>query len=299
MKDVKYIKMKRPVLKYHGSKYRIADWIISHFPAHDRYVEPFGGGGAVLMNKSPSIHEVYNDLDDDIVGIFRVLRDKCKAEELSYRLKYTPFSRTEYLASYQNKNDDEIERVRKLIIKSFMGFGSDSVHRLPASGFRSRSNRSNGGVIGNSPSNAFAQYYKMIEIFTDRLRGVVIENKNAIDVIRQYDHKDTLFYVDPPYVHSSRTMQRNGLGGYACEMTDQDHIELSEVLHDVLGCVVISGYQTGLYAELYSGWETDSKKVFADQQKQRVENVWLNPSCVTKLMRENPDGLFTDFESPE
>lgn len=114
---------RRPILRYHGGKWMIAKWIISHFPEHRIYVEPFGGAGSVLMKKPRSFAEVYNDLDDNVVNVFRILRDPDKAAQLSRLIDLTPWSRTEFFASYEETEDD-LERARRTIVRTLMGFGT-------------------------------------------------------------------------------------------------------------------------------------------------------------------------------
>lgn len=118
----------RPVLRWHGGKWLLAHWIIEHFGPHRVYVEPFGGAASVLLRKQRSYAEVYNDLDDDAVNLFRVLRSD-RANELVDALRMTPFAQVEFLAAYK-RCEEEVERARRLIIRSFMGFGSNGHHRL-------------------------------------------------------------------------------------------------------------------------------------------------------------------------
>jgi len=113
-----------PLLRFHGAKFRLAPWIISHFPRHRIYVEPFGGSGSVLLRKKRSEVEVYNDLDGEIVNLFRVARDN--GEELSRQIFLTPYSRDEFVKSFE-LSDDPLEQARRTIVRSFQGFGSGYV----------------------------------------------------------------------------------------------------------------------------------------------------------------------------
>jgi DNA adenine methylase len=113
-----------PLIRYHGAKWRLAPWIISHFPKHRIYVEPFGGSGSVLLRKKQSEIEVYNDLDGEIVNLFRVARDN--GEELSRLVYLTPYSREEFVKSFE-PSDDPIEQARRTVVRSFQGFGSGYV----------------------------------------------------------------------------------------------------------------------------------------------------------------------------
>ena len=90
----------RPVLRWHGGKWLLAPWIIGHFSEHRVYVEPFGGAGSVLMRKPRCYAEVWNDLDGEVVNLFRVLRS-ARAQELVDVIRLTPFARDEFVAAYE------------------------------------------------------------------------------------------------------------------------------------------------------------------------------------------------------
>ena len=130
-------KCKRPIVRYHGGKWKLAPWIIGHLPPHRVYVEPFGGGASVLLRKPRSYAEVYNDLDGEMVNLFRMARDN--GRELLELLRLTPFARDEFAKAYEQASEP-IEQARRTVIRAFMGFGSNA-HNRPT-GFRSNSNRS-------------------------------------------------------------------------------------------------------------------------------------------------------------
>lgn len=255
---------RRPILRYHGGKWLLAEWIISHFPPHRVYVEPFGGAASVLLQEPRTYAEIYNDLDGEIVNLFRVVRDS--GEELRRMLDLTPFARDEFKLSYQI-SENPIEQARRTVIRSFMGFGSNSHNKL--TGFRSNSNRS-----GTTPAHDWRNYPREMSALIDRLRGVCIENRNAAEVIQAHDGLQTLHYVDPPYVLETRDKG----GDYRHEMTNADHQRLAEVLHSVKGMVVLSGYPCDLYdRELYPNWKRIQRSSLADGARERVEVLWLNP----------------------
>jgi len=243
----------RPALRYHGGKWNLAPWIISYFPKHRIYTEAFGGGAAVLLRKPRSYAEIYNDLDCEIVNFFWILREHGPA--LQEKLKLTPFARKEFLSAYKPASDT-IEQARRTVIKSFMGFGSDSIRRK--SGFRANSNRS-----GTTPAHDWKNYAEVLPELVERFRGVVIENRTAAEVIKAHDSADTLHYVDPPYVHSTRSAAKNK--AYRFEMSDNEHAELSKLLHSIRGHVVVSGYPSTLYSQLYKGWTTEKRDALADE----------------------------------
>lgn len=271
------------MLRYHGGKFLLAKWIISHFPKHRIYVECFGGGGSVLMQKPLSYAEVYNDKWDTVVNVFEVLRDKGSAAELERRLRLTPFSRTEFNKCGEiaiSETQDLIEKARLTIFRSFAGFGSASTNAKHSTGFRANSNRS-----GTTPAQDWANFPDHIKSFVARLQGVVIENKDYRDVIAQHDTAETLFYLDPPYVHNTRNMQR-GNSAYAFEMTDDDHREMAKIINEIKGMAVVSGYDSELYSEIFKGWSKIERKAFADGAVERVECLWLNNRTFNALNKK-------------
>lgn len=256
----------------------MAPWIISHFPQHMVYVEPFGGGASVLLRKPAMPAECYNDLDGTVVNVFRVLRDPAGGAELRRRIELTPFAREEFDDCYQ-PSDDPIEMARKTIALSFMGHGTDSVTRSCRTGFRAAMA---GGRNDSLPAQAWANYASAIPFFTRRLLGTCIEQRDAIEVIERYDAPATLFYVDPPYVISTRSSLSDGRGsthGYRHELSDTDHSELLERMRALAGMVVISGYPCALYDEALEGWKRVERAAMADSAKPRTEVLWLNPAA--------------------
>ncbi|AHF04085.1 DNA methyltransferase [Marichromatium purpuratum 984] len=255
----------RPILRYHGGKWILADWIIGNIPNHRIYVEPFGGAASVLIKKPRSYAEVYNDLDGEVVNLFRVAREQGPA--LRQALRLTPYSRDEFHASYI-RADDPLEQARRTVVRSFMGFGSNA-HNRPT-GFRSNSSRR-----GTTPASDWRNYPVALEQIIERLQGVVIENRDALEVMTAHDSEQTVHYVDPPYVASTR----DAGGDYRHEMTDMEHERLSEALSELSGMVVLSGYQSDLYDDLYRGWRKVYRKAHADGARERVEVMWLSPNC--------------------
>jgi DNA adenine methylase len=278
----------RPVLRYHGGKFRLAPWILSFFPRHTVYVEPFGGAASVLLQKPRVGAECYNDLDGTIVNLFRILRDPERALELQHLVELTPFARDEFDWAYEPATSD-MDLAHKTIIKSFMGHGSDSATRGCRTGFRSK--LTDGRVL---PAVEYSTWPEAIPAFTRRLRGVVIENRNALEVIERMDSTSTLIYADPPYCHSTRSaiMGRSAkTHGYRHEMTDDDHRQLAAVLHKCVGMVVLSGYPSDLYdQELFADWVRYERRAVADGAKIRTEVVWLNRSCATALEQQAAQG---------
>jgi DNA adenine methylase len=268
------LSVKRPVLRYHGGKWKLAPWIIQHFPPHRVYVEPFGGAASVLMRKPRSYAEVYNDLWSVVVNVFRVLRNPDQAGRLEHLLRLTPFAREEFdgcTDAALAEITDPVERARRTIFRSFAGFGNASTNGAFATGFRANSNRS-----GTTSAHDWASYPAHIKTFTCRLAGVVIEHRPAVDVMRHHDSLQTLHYVDPPYPHETRNMQR-GNAAYAEEMSESDHRDLARFLRGLRGMVVLSSYPGPLYNELYAGWHRVARGHYADGARRRTEVLWLSP----------------------
>ena len=277
----------RPALRYHGGKWRLAPWIISNFPRHRIYVEPFGGGASVLFRKPRSYAEVYNDLWGEVVNVFRVLRDPSKADRLTELIRLTPFARDEFdeTGSDQVKEiGDSVERARRTIFRSFSGFGSAATNAAHSTGFRANTARPY-----TTPAHDWVNYPGLIRQFTKRLQGVVIENRDAIQLIGEHDGADTLFYVDPPYPQGTRNLDR-GNAVYAHDMSDDDHRNLAKVLHQATGMVVLSGYPCPLYDdELYSNWTRIERTAYADGRRKRTEVLWISPAAD---MRQSQMSLF-------
>ena len=271
--------VRRPLVRWYGGKWRLAPRLIGYFPAHRTYVEPYGGGGSVLLRKPRTYAEVYNDLDGEAVNLFRVLRDEAQACRLVEQLRLTPFAREEFERS-TDPTDDPVERARRLIVLSFMGFGSNA-HSRYQTGFRANSSRS-----GTTPAQDWMNYPDALPIAIERLRGVVIEQRLAVACMAQHDRPDTLHYVDPPYVMSTRWKgdpSARERRGYSHELSDDDHAELLAFLSGLTGMVVLSAYDHPIYDEALNSWRRIEIDTFADGARPRVEILWLNPACVAAL----------------
>ena len=271
----------RPVLRWHGGKWLLAPWIIQHFPPHRIYTEAFGGAASVLMRKPRCHGEIYNDLDDDVVGLFRVLRSEC-APDLMAGLRNTPFARSEFEDAYE-VSTDPVEEARRLIIRSFMGFGSDGSNRAVTTGFRANAHRN-----GTTPAQDWAGLPDALSFVIERVRGVVIEHRPAVEVLAQHDGPETLHYVDPPYLHATRSQKNRGGGRgrggcYRHELTDADHAALLDRLVDLKGMVVVSGYPAPAYDATLAGWTRVERAAHADGARARTEVLWINPRAADRL----------------
>jgi len=270
----------RPVVRWYGGKWKLAPWIMSHFPPHRIYVEPYGGGGSVLIRKPRAYAEVWNDLDGEIVNLFRVLRDDAMAARLTEQLRLTPFAREELIGAYE-ETDEPVERARRLVVLSFQGFGANAHARVPT-GFRGNSDR----CSGTTPAQDWLNYPEKLAAAVERLRGVVIENRDAREVMLAHDAEETLHYVDPPYVWETRADGNKydlAYRGYSHELNDDDHLALLEFLRALKGMVVLSGYPTEMYDAALSGWHRVERKAFADGARPRIEVLWINPLAWQQL----------------
>lgn len=272
--------MSRPVLRYHGGKWRLAPWIISHFPTHRVYVEPFGGAASVLRRKKRVYCEVYNDLDGEVVNLFRVLRDPVQAAELVRLLELTPYSRAEFMGSFEAA-EDVVEQARRTMTRSYLGYSTAFLSGQWKTGFRTNWRRT-----GTTGAHDWRNFPGAVGEMVERLRGVVIEERPALDVIQQYDGPDALFYVDPPYPWATRNKRWAGKV-YKHELSDDDHRDLAFVLRIVEGMVVLSGYGCGLYDdELYPDWHRVEREALADGAQKRTEVLWISPRTWAALSRE-------------
>ena len=249
-------------------------------PTHECYVEPFGGMASVLVAKPQSNTEVYNDLDDDVVTLFRVLRDASATELLSAQLRATPFARTEYETAFEPSEVD-IERARRFLIRSAMGVGSDSATRVARSGFRNKP--TTGGHFDISPARDFANLESCLPAFHDRLRSVIIECRPATEVISAFDSSHSLIYADPPYLPETQNRGARAEGptrhGYRDVFAREHHDALLSQLLECKSMVMLSGYPSELYTQRLDGWTRFDRGAHALGGGQRTECVWMNPYC--------------------
>ena len=253
------------VLKWPGAKWSIANQIVQLLPPHKIYLEPFFGSGAVFFNKQPCNTEIINDLDNDIVNLFKCIRDY--PEELAALIELTPYSRDEYKESY-NREGDGLERARQFIIRCNMARAGMQYY--------SSSWRHAGPVLGATckqrVSGAWNKVPGYILEATKRLKDAEIECMDALDLIKKYNRNDCLIYVDPPYLLSTRRQRY-----YNVEMEkEEQHIELLEVLKAHSGPVILSGYDTDIYNDLLPGWTKYEIVTQAEQGLKRKEVIWAN-----------------------
>ena len=248
------------LLKYPGGKWRIADWIISHFPAHKVYLEPFFGGGGVFFNKRPSYIETINDISGDIVNLFRVCRER--PAELAAALAFTPWAREEYRNCYKIEGND-VERARRIVVRHCQSYGTTN----------SNLNTWKISYSVNSPRcpQSWAALPQSVFEVCDRLKKAQIENTDALTLVKAYNSPDTLIYLDPPYLQNLR--KRNM---YKYEMTDMQHVELLQLITQSKSKICLSAYDNELYNEILKGWYTAEKKTTAQNGLPRTEKLYMN-----------------------
>lgn len=269
---------KKIAFGWYGGKYSHLNWLLPLLPYTTHYCEPFGGSAAVLLNRKPSPVETYNDIDGEVVNFFRVLRKQ--KEELLEAIGLTPFSKEELRIAVNGKNEDlpDLERARRFFVRARQV--RTGLAQTASEGRWAHCKLTSRAEMSGAVSRWLGSVEGLSEV-AQRLLRVQIENAPAIEVIHRFDSPETLFYCDPPYVHESRS----DTNAYAYEMSDDEHRELSAVLHTVKGKVALSGYHSSLMNKLYGGWkyiEAPTKKAHstntgADNNKQnRTEVLWVN-----------------------
>jgi DNA adenine methylase len=280
----------RPPTQYFGSKGRLAPWIASLLPAHRTYVEPFAGSAAVLFAKPPSPTEILNDADGDLVGLFRVLRDR--GSELARSLHHTPYARAELAAATLDTSGlDELERARRVFVRLNMTVGK-TLRR--SSGFAAAYNTN-----GADHAHKFAALVDQLEAAAERLRRVILEDRPAVEVIAKYGAANAAIYCDPPYLDSTRSAlaKRRGADYHIEYATQADHRELAAALHATPAAVLISGYPSPLYEQLYDarGWwrverpvDKPSSLTSGGRAARATEVIWSNRPLRQQLQLHTP-----------
>ncbi len=260
----------RPPVKWHGGKYYLAHRIISLFPHHRIYLEPFGGAGSVLLNKHPVEVEAYNDLDLRITRLFRVLQKQ--GDEFVKRLQFVPYSQYEFeCAKNYPQNATDVEKSICDFIRWRQSFGGRG------KSWSYTTKRARGSMAGDV--NAWWTAIDQLPQIIDRLRRVQILFQTAFEAIKRFDHSDALIYCDPPYLPETRAS--NSRNVYGKEMTTNEHLELGKVLNKCKSKVIISGYPSPLYENVFKSWrrvEFDMANHAAGGRKKlrKCETLWLN-----------------------
>lgn len=254
----------RPVLRYVGSKWKIGKWIASQFPPHTVYVEPFAGSCAMFLRKPPSPVEILNDLDGDVVNFFDQLRNNTEA--LLRAIRYTPYSRAEWLRSFDVSRSG-LERARRFYVRCWQSFGGND-YRI--TGWRSSTDPAHRMASGFARMDG-------LEFAAAAMLRVQWQCAPATEIIEKYDSPETLFYMDPPYLMKTRSQGRSRRR-YVHEMNDHDHKALAEALTNIRGMAVLSGYDSAEYRSLFVGWDMVSKSATTNNNGSSTECLWLHPN---------------------
>lgn len=253
----------KAIMKYPGSKWSLADWIINFFPDHHSYLEPFFGSGAVLFNKPRSNIETVNDLDGNVVNLFEWI--KKDPEQLAHEIYWTPYARQVYEDTFTREPENSLQKAVDFYIRLNMGYG------YRTNGYREGWKND---VQGREKAYAAMDWKDLpgkIIRAAERLRGVQIENRLAVDVIERLDYPNVLIYADPPYVLDTRNGKQ-----YRYEMEDQDQNNLLDVLLAHKGKVLLSGYDSKLYNDRLKGWHREETTSYNQLSAKRREILWMN-----------------------
>ena len=257
------------LLKYPGGKWRISQRIIEYFPPHKVYLEPFFGSGAVFFRKAPSYLETINDIDGNVVNLFRVIRER--TEDLARLIELTPFSREEFMEVQEDhagegfkRTGDDLEDARRFIVRCNQAFGTKLSDRV---GWKSSTS-----YAGPNCPQIWGQLPDTIREAAQRLKLAQIEKMDAVELIRRYNHEECLIYVDPPYIKDARPTRM-----YLHEMQDASaHVRLLETLLAHRGKFVISGYDNKLYDEYLQGCRKVEIKTYVNSGRASSEYLWMN-----------------------
>ncbi len=265
--------IRRPVIRYFGGKFRLGPWIISHFPPHVTFCEGLCGACSITLLKEPSRLEVCNDLDGEVINFFTILRTQTTA--FIRAIELTPFARAELEQAFQ-PTTDPFERARRFYIRSWQARGGPRAHwrtgwRFQRSNYRGKRSVDDWRDVGH------------LEEIVERLREVQFECDDVLRVIPRFDTPQTLFYLDPPYVPSTRSERWSGRA-YAYEMTEADHRKLRDALENIRGMAIVSGYPSELYEELYAGWDRSTKETQTDASTTATECLWISPNAARAVM---------------
>jgi len=281
--------------RYAGGKGRLARHLVRMFPRGDFrvYVEPFCGAASVFWhNPRPFPVEILNDIDGHIIALFRALQDRDRFERLAHRLLFTPYSRAEFERAWdiifgETEAEDDVEIAWAIFVVQNMGWGGKPILRRSDWAY---SYRSAAGM--SEQASEWLVHIKSLEYYHRRLMRVQLECDDALRVIRRHDTTKTFFYLDPPYVPTTRNMSL----AYRCDQDTDFHERLVDLLLETKGAVMLSGYPNEIYRRLEeAGWQTfdfkttinaavrgrgsgmqGSGALIQNEKHHRIERVWIN-----------------------
>lgn len=287
--QIKTGKVKRPLLRYFGGKWQLRHWIISFLPKHRFYAEPFAGAASILLGKERAPGgEIINDLNGDIINLFRVMQDKMMGDELERRLGWTIYSKSELEFSRQAATDP-IERARRMVVRSFMAIELAGT-RSTRSGFRmgnvELSRRGKFGGTFRNTGRDWKNWRLALPAIRERLSDVMLYERDGIEFIGMMNDPECLLYVDPPYHLATRTRGHGG-SRYRVEFTPAEHDKLVECLLASKSMIVLSGYPHEAYKPLTeSGWRYEFKDYRANMSlNRRTEALWISPNAMEEVLQ--------------
>lgn len=260
-----------PPLKWHGGKFYLASRIVALMPPHTHYVEPYAGGLSVLLAKDPEgVSEVVNDIHGDLTNFWRVLQSEEQFGRFSRILEAVPFSEAEWRDASKGDRTDPVGKAVQFFVTCRLSLAGRMDRFAPLSRTRTRRGM-------NEQASAWLNAVNGLPAVHARLKRVAILNRDALDVIREQDGPDTLFYLDPPYLGETRTSE----GVYAFEMKAEQHEELLDEITKCEGRVMLSGYHSDLYARRLRKWTVHEFSIpnsAAQGKKKRVmtEVLWCS-----------------------
>lgn len=263
-----------PPLKWHGGKYYLASKIVAMMPPHQQYVEPFFGGGTVLLAKDPhNVGEIVNDLNGHLINFWRVLQDEAQFSQFQRIIQAVPFSETEWREAHArlDAQEDPVQRAAAFYIECRQSHSGRRTAFAAMTKTRLRQGM-------NEQAAAWLSAVDGLPAVHARLRRVAILNRDALKVIQQFDTPQTLFYLDPPYLHSTRsTTSEYG----EQEMSVEQHEQLLDLLTSLQSKVMLSGYPSPLYAQKLEGWhkvdfDLPNNSASGDTKQRKTERIWCN-----------------------
>jgi DNA adenine methylase len=259
-------------IKYPGSKSRLVELLVPLMPSHRHYVSVFGGSGADILGKPRSRTETYNDLNGDLCNMFAVLRDTCARRQLLALLECTPYSMRVFMSCLEMLESGECDPVKRAWCCLVLSNQARVGRAVGCLGTQDWSRITRPRSLLRWP-----HLPEILEQVADRFRTVQVDNLPWQTALAKYDARDTLFYVDPPYLHETRQCKHI----YMYELTNAEHQELLKRLLSLQACVMLSGYPSELYSARLGAWRTVSFaakcRVSAQHVKPpRTEVVWTN-----------------------
>lgn len=253
--------MIRPLIGYYGGKTKLAKRIAKCFLPHRTFVSTHCGGMSVEIAKQPASIEIANDLDSDLINLYKVVMEH--TGDFCAILKNVPYSEQSFKqAKDWIKSNAPLFRAAGFLIRNRMSFSSSGrtfmIDRM--------------GIDGSD----WLPFIKQIPVFAKRIQSYRIHNVDATDIINFYDSKDTLFFVDPPYLNETRSTDRH----YAFEMSPEQHRALLKVLCECKGMVYLCGYRSAMYDSYLRGWcrvDWPVKSLMSHSEgsgRERTESMW-------------------------